>query len=427
MGERAFIISSGLTDKFNYRERNAASENNYRKQFNPSSKEIMYWVTVKTKTKGLDTLQVAEWYSPTGELWLRQTRKYLGEADPFQGDDICHKFTLLTKDMSQGVWMVRFIWNGNRIEDRYFSFGEREGIPTDLKIKELNDRVGIFTRSMDLSNGREYLLKVNSYLSTDSRDVLRKQEIFNPNYSFNPEEEFVYTLNAYGGSFVVGSSVYSFLFSPSGKLYDKKDMWIQRDRAPDYFALFKRKIKIRNQGSDYVKGLWKAISYYVNNDQVIDEKYFYIDNTHRELSQNEIDTLDKKISTEDIYNALYAQDKRIVDAWRKSHKKQFIGIIKNGMTKEYILSLLGKPDRVNTKLYDDSEVWVYQDVQKSIANAMKYSAVDYQILHGTGNVGRDLIGGAVYTIISAGIGVISANKLEIIMKEGKVVAKTGNI
>lgn len=426
LGEKAFVISAGLTDKFSYKEMDTASENNYKKHFGTSSKEIIYWATVETKTKGLDTLQTVEWFSPTGELWLSQTRKYLGEADPFQGSDICQKYELPTSDIPTGVWMVRFIWNDNNIEHRYFSFGDSNSL-SDTKIEELKNKVSSFDKSMKLSNKGEYLLKVNSALSLESKDVLRKQKIFKPNYSFSPDEELVYTLNVYGGKLVLGPNVYVYLFSPSGMLYDNEKIWVNRDRGPDYFAMFKRKIKVDDKSSDNPIGLWKLVAYYVDNDQILDERYFYIGKERKEISQKDIDVLEGRIKNEDLYNALYAQDKRVVDEWRKLHKNQFIGIIKNGMTKEYILNLLGQPDKIDNKLYDDAEVWVYQDVEKSVANAIKDSGANYQILHGTGNVGHDLVGGAIYTIISAGIGAISTNKLELVMKDGKVVGKRGSI
>jgi hypothetical protein len=244
LGEKALIISSGLTDRFSYKERDIKSESNYKKHFGISSKEIIYWATVKTKTNGLDTFQAVEWFSPTGKLWLSQTRKYLGEADPFQGSDICQKYMLPTNNIPQGVWMVRFSWNGNHIEDRFFSFGNDSNVLSGLKVKELRDNVYNFDKSMKLSDRGDRLLKINSSLSLGSREVLRKQEIFNPNYSFCSNEEFIYTLNVYGGSLVLGPGVYVYVFYPSGALYDAKKIWVNRDRGPDFFAMFKRKLKL---------------------------------------------------------------------------------------------------------------------------------------------------------------------------------------
>jgi hypothetical protein len=97
------------------------------------------------------------------------------------------------------------------------------------------------------------------------------------------------------------------------------------------------------------------------------------------------------------------------------------------MKKEYILSLLGKPDKIDSNSYDDAEIWMYRDVEKSIASAIKSSGVNYKILHGTGSIGHDLIGGVIYTIINAGMGVMLANELEIIIKDDKVVASRGSI
>lgn len=420
-GEASLITASGLTDKYDPKDIET-----YKKIFGEKVKTIKYWVDFSKDTGGIGSIQSVEWFSPDGALWFKETNDFFDLGTLFMPKILENVYALSTKNIPHGVWVVRFIWNDNLIEQHYFSYGTNKE-PSESEIVNLSNLIQKHDELVKIID-KAYDFKISSYLLADFSHYFGQQKIYQSTFYINPKEKATYLLNVYGGDMVVSPMVFLYIFSPDGKIYMKNPMPIARaSGSVNYYARFKKNIQLDAE-KDAPIGTWKLVTYYVNEDKIIDEKYFYFGGSKNMLlTKKSIDDLENKIDKNSIFDSLPNYAKNEVIKYRQTNQERMTLKIKNGMSKEDVLELLGKPNRTDLNRYDDAEIWLYDDVEKSVANAIKNSGRNYQILHGTGNVSRDLVGGVVYTIIGAGIGTMLANRLEIVIKNNKVVASKGKI
>jgi len=418
-GEASLITASGLTDRYDPKDAKT-----YKKVFGEQVKTVKYWIHFFKDTAGMGTVQSVEWFSPEGKLWFKENDDFCDVVSPFRPKVLERIYSMDMKNLPHGVWAVRFIWNNNIIEQRYFSYGTNKE-PSESEIANLNDQIKRYDKLIALTD-KTHDLKLSSYLLSDFTHYFGQQRIYQPTSCIG-EEKTTYLLNVYGGDMVITPAVFLYIFSPDGKLYIKDRLSISRaSGSVNYYARFKKNIQL--DAKDAPPGVWKLVVYYANDDRIVDEKYFYFgDSKNTLLTKETINNLENKIDEKLIVDSLPDYLKKEVMKYRQSSERRIKVRIKNGMSKEDILKLLGKPNKIEANKYDDAEIWLYDNVAESAANAMKNSGMNYQILHGTGDIGHDLIGGAIYTIISAGVGGILADRLEIVIKDSKVVASKGAI
>lgn len=411
-GEEGLVVRSGLTDNGKSVGCETESHGKAKLSFNRDVKKIIYWITVDlAQLKSYDTLQSVEWYMPNGKIWIKENRDVFKEGSLIASKS-CKKdilYTLKTGDIPReldGVWALRFLWSDRPIDERYFRFGTGGADPSDLEISELKKKIRTYNDAMFKSElNSQY--KYASYLCTDSKGYYHEQTIFQPRFSFLPDEKIKYTLNLIPSSLGQMPIMRLFIFSPDGKIQKK---YILAPFAPmtayKQSALCEQKIDLKKitMGMPDIKGssgLWKLQAYYLDTDMPMDEKYFYIDPEARDnISPDDITLIDGRITKEGIVNSLDWGEKKVIENapklnWNKdirSRKK-----LKVGMSKNDVIAILGNPDKIITDEYDDAEVFIYLKP-------------------------RDIIGTNLPSAgIALAIDILAAQKLKIIIKDDHVV------
>lgn len=421
LGEKGLVVTSGLTNDLQEAAYESKNTEKFKTYFDRSDKEIIYWITVDLiQLKNIATIQSVEWYSPDGKVWFKEIRDSLStSARSALGAKSVKKeavFILKTNDIPEnlgGVWAVRFIWNDNVVDERYFSFDKKYMSPDDVQISELRKNIILYNKGIEASN-RDSIFKLESFLSYGSKDPYHIQKINKPRISFRPTDKIKYTLNIeprYLGSYDL---VYMFLFSPDGKVKKKSLDWPYRPNTMNRpSALFTEDIDFKKilNGEDAHKylGLWKIQTHYLKADMKIDERYFYLDLQERiTIDSQDIKKVDEKASRDEVLSALDKGERRTIEEEPSSSfnkKLRETKKIKIGMSKDEIIAILGKPDHIATNQYDDAEVLIYIDPR----NMIYLSRPD--------TIGTDLIAAGI--VCAANI--LAAQKLKVIIKNDRVV------
>lgn len=390
--EKALIIASGLTNDLGKATYCSNETDKFKIYFDKKDKEIIYWITVDLiQLKDIPTIQSIEWYSPDGKIWLKETRDSLRmSASSALGAKSLKKdaaFILKTKDIPDdlnGIWAIRFIWNDNIIDERYFSFANGNPTIDDAQIKKLKEKITEYNMGISDSNN-DTIFKLSSYLCDDYKEPYHKQKIIKPRISFHPNDEIKYILNI-DPSYLIGfTDILVFLFSPDGKIqkkyhvipYEPKTYFGACETAKPYrsSAFIDQKIDFKEilkniDGSNKNLGLWQLYVLYLNADMIMDGRYFYLDTNERTL-----------IDPEDIKNIDYkARRAAMLDMLNKEEQgtiKERINSVENerlknakkikvGMLKNELIALAGAPDSVDVNSYDDAEIMTYFKIRNDI-------------------------------------------------------------